>query len=176
MATTEKHKMLTAICRDLPSTERAFDWLQERGYAAGEISVLMSERTRKGYHEKGTEGQIKTSSHAMEGVAAGGAVGTVVGVTVGALLALGTTVAGPFGWIIAGPIVAGLVGGGAGAVTGGAVGGLVGLGIPESNAAAYEEALKKGGVVFGVHPHSSADAKAIRECFEELKADNIVYA
>ena len=83
-----KKKMLTAIFRDRVSTEHAFDWLQERGYDSGEISVLMSEHTRKGYHDHGTEGRIKTGSHAMEGVAAGGAVGTVVGATVGAILAL----------------------------------------------------------------------------------------
>ena len=170
-----KKKLLTAIFRDRVSTERAFEWLQERGYDSGEISVLMSEHTRKGYHDHGTEGRIKTGSHAMEGVAAGGAVGTAVGATVGAILALGTTIVVPgLGWIVAGPIFAALAGGGAGAVTGGAVGGLVGLGIPESNAAAYEEALKRGGVVFGVHPHSNDDAKAIRAYFEEQKADNIV--
>ena len=77
---------------------------------------------------------------------------------------------------MAGPILAGLAGGGAGAVAGGAIGGLVGLGIPESNAKAYEEALKKGGVVFGVAPHSEEDATTIRTYFEEHKADNIIYA
>lgn len=176
MATKEKEKMLTAIFRDRPSTERAFNWLQHRGYAADEINVLMSDRTRAGYDDKGTEGQIKSGSHVSEGMAAGGAVGTVVGATVGAILAIGTSIAIPgLGLIVAGPIVAGLAGGGAGAVAGGAIGGLVGLGIPESNAKAYEEALKKGGVVFGVAPHSSEDAKAIRKYFEEQKADNIVY-
>jgi hypothetical protein len=176
MATKEKGKMLTAIFRDRASTERAFDWLQDRGYEASEINVLMAEKTRASYHEQGTEGQIKHSTHAAEGMAAGGAVGTVVGATLGAIVAIGTTIAIPgLGLIVAGPIVAALAGGGAGAVAGGAIGGLVGLGIPESNSKAYEEALKKGGVVFGVAPHSSEDAKAIRKYFEEQKADNIVY-
>ena len=172
-----KEKMLTAIFRDRASTERAFDWLQHRGYESNEISVLMSDQTRTKYHDHGTEGQIKTGSHATEGVAAGGAVGTVVGATLAAVLAIGTSIAIPgLGLIVAGPIIAALAGGGAGAVAGGAVGGLVGLGISESNATAYEEALKKGGVVFGVVPHSSEDAKAIRKYFEEQKADNIVTA
>ena len=176
MATKEKKQLLTAIFRDRASTERAFDWLQDRGYDPDEINVLMSERTRAGYHDGGTEGQIKTGSHASEGMAAGGAVGTAVGATLGAVLAIGTSIAIPgLGLIVAGPIIAALAGGGAGAVAGGAIGGLVGLGIPESNAKAYEEALKKSGVVFGVAPHSSEDAKAIRKYFEEQKADNIVY-
>ena len=172
-----KEKVLTAIFRDRTSTERAFNWLQGQGYRSDEINVLMSDRTRAGYHDHGTEGQIKTGSHVSEGVAAGGAVGTVVGATVGAILAIGTSIAIPgLGLIVAGPIVAALAGGGAGAVAGGAVGGLVGLGIPESNTKAYEEALKKGGVVFGVRPHTSEDGTAIRKYFEEQKADNIISA
>jgi hypothetical protein len=175
MATKEKGKLLTAIFRDRPSTERTFNWLQDRGYNPDEINILMTDKTRKSFHDDGTEGQIKSGSHAAEGMAAGGAVGTVVGATVGAILAIGTSIAIPgLGLIIAGPIVAALAGGGAGAVAGGTIGGLVGLGIPESNAKAYEEALKKGRIVIGVTPHSSEDAKAIRKFFEEQKADNIV--
>lgn len=177
MTTKKKEKMLTAIFHGRRSTEKAYNWLQELGYEPSEISVLMSDKTRAGYHDQGTEGQIKTGSHAAEGVAAGGAVGTVVGATVGAILAIGTSIIIPgLGLIVAGPILAGLAGGGAGAVAGGAIGGLVGLGIPESNAKAYEEALKKGGVVFGVAPHSEEDATTIRTYFEEHKADNIIYA
>ncbi len=172
MAKKEK-ELLTAIFRDRASTEQAFDWLQDKGYGQSEISVLMSDQTRAGYHDHGTEGQIKRGTHAMEGVAAGGALGTAVGATVGAML-LGAMAFPALGLVVAGPIIAALAGGGAGAVAGGAIGGLVGLGIPESNAKAYEEALKNGGVVFGVHPHSSEDAKEIRQYFEDQEADNIV--
>jgi hypothetical protein len=175
MAAKHNQRMLTAIFRDRASTERAFDWLMDRGYGPEEINILMSERTRRGYHDHGTDGQIKSSTHAAEGMAEGGVLGTAIGATVGAILALGTSIVIPgMGLVVAGPLVAAIAGGGAGAVAGGAVGGLVGLGIPESNAKAYEEALKNGGVVFGVVPHSSEDAKAIRNYFEELKADNII--
>jgi hypothetical protein len=168
--------MLTAIFRDRRSTERTFSWLLDRGYVPDEISLLMSEHTRKGYHDHGTEGQIKSGTHAAEGMAEGGAIGTAIGATVGAILAIGTSIAIPgLGLIVAGPILAAIAGGGVGAMAGGAIGGLAGLGFPEANAKAYEEALKKGGVVFGVVPHSDVDAKAIRKCFEEQKADNIVY-
>jgi hypothetical protein len=172
-----KEKMLTAIFRDRLSVERAFDWLQTRGYDPSEINVLMSDRTRAGYKDQGTEGQIKSGSKAAEGMATGGAIGTAVGATVAAIAAIGTSIAIPgLGLVVAGPIAAALAGGGAGAVAGGAIGGLVGLGIPESNTKAYEEALRKGGVVLGVRPHSSEDATAIKEYFGELKADNIVCA
>lgn len=176
MAAKHHHRrMLIAIFRDRVSTDLAFDWLLARGYLPEDISVLMSERTRRDYSDYGTEGQIKSSTHAAEGVAEGGTLGTAIGAAVGAILALGTTVVVPgLGLVVAGPLVAAFAGGGAGAVAGGVVGGLVGMGIPESNARAYDEALKNGGVVLGVEPRTNEDAKAIRKFFEEQKADNVI--
>ena len=80
------------------------------------------------------------------------------------------------GLIVAGPLLAALAGGGAGAVTGGIIGGLIGSGIPESNAKAYEEILKTGGVVIGVTPKTADDRQAIKDRFEELRGENIVTA
>ena len=79
------------------------------------------------------------------------------------------------GIILAGPLAAALAGGGAGAVAGGLIGGLVGLGIPESNAQAYHEALRDGGVVIGVTPHEEMDAAAIQRDFQNLHGENICY-
>src|SRR5262249_22740752 len=173
----KKEKMLTAAFRDRAMAARVYDWLQDRGYIADEINVLMSDRTRAAFGKAGEEGRIKSASKAPEGMAAGGAIGTAVGATLGAIAAIGTTVALPgLGLVIAGPILAGLAGGGAGAVAGGIVGGLVGLGISESNAKAYEETLRAGGVVFGVVPHGGGDAQLIRGYFGQHQAGNIVYA
>ncbi len=55
------------------------------------------------------------------------------------------------------------------------IGGLVGLGIPESNAAAYHEALREGGIVIGVIPRDNDEAKEIQEDFENLGGENICY-
>ena len=173
---SDNDSMLTAAVRDRSAANRAFEWLQDRGYTSSEINVLMSDKTRSTFGDKGTEGKIKSGDKAMEGLATGGTIGTVVGATLGAILAIGTTVLVPgIGWV-AGPVLAGLAGGGAGAVAGGLVGGLVGLGIPESNAKAYEEALARGGVVFGVVPHDSEDADTIKEYFEKNGGENIVYS
>lgn len=173
----KKEKMLTAVVRDRAAANRIYEWLQEHGYGSTEINVLMSDKTRSHFSDKGTEGKMKSGDKAMEGVATGGTIGTAVGATLGAILAIGSTVVIPgLGWIVAGPILAGLAGGGAGAVTGGIVGGLVGLGIPESNAKAYEEALHTGGVVFGVVPHTSEDGETIKKYLEKHGAENVVYA
>ena len=173
----QKDKMLTAVIRDRLAANQAYDWLQQRGYSSSEINILMSDRTRATFSNKGTEGKIKSGDMSVEGVATVGAIGTAVGATIGAILALGTSVVVPgLGIVVAGPLLAGLAAGGAGAVTGGVVGGLVGLGIPESNAKAYEEALNNGGVVFGVVPHNKKDGDAIEEYFQKNGGENIVYA
>jgi len=75
---------------------------------------------------------------------------------------------------VAGPIAAALAGGGGGAGTGGILGGLVGLGIPESNARAYEEVLREGGIVIGVVPHDNDDTSRIKDKFKELHGENVI--
>jgi len=171
-----KEKMLTATFQNRTSANRAFNWLHNRGYMPDEINVLMSDTTRAAYVEEDKQGDNPAGSKASEGIAAGGAVGTAVGASIAAVLAIGTAVAVPgIGWV-AGPLIAAFAGGGAGAVAGGLVGGLIGMGIPESNTKAYEEVLRKGGIVLGVVPRSNDDAKEIKKYFEEQKADNIVYA
>jgi hypothetical protein len=166
-----KEKMITAIFPNQTAANRAFSWLEDRGYAPDEINVMVSDKTRASFKD---EGDNPVGNKGSEGVATGGAVGTAVGAGIAAILAIGTAVAIPgVGWV-AGPIVAALAGGGAGAVVGGAAGGLIGMGISESNVKAYEEALRRGGIALGVAPHSSEDGKKIKKYFEDQKADNIV--
>jgi hypothetical protein len=54
------------------------------------------------------------------------------------------------------------------------VGGLIGLGIPESNAHAYEKALKEGGIVIGVAPRNAKNASAIKDKFRDLHGENVL--
>lgn len=170
MAKKDKRSMVVGMFRDRTNASLAYSWLLDHGYADSEINVLMSNETRA-YFEKEQE-KHGVGSMATEGMATGGTVGAAVGATTAAILAIGTAVLVPgIGWV-AGPLLAGLAGAGAGAVTGGLVGGLIGLGIPESNASAYEEALRNGGIVLGVVPHEN-DASAIKEQFEKLNGENI---
>jgi hypothetical protein len=172
--------MVTAVFRDRLNADAAWHWLTTRGYTAQEINMLMSEKTKtKYYSAPEKQGTIGASTHAAEGAAAGGAIGTAVGATAAAIAAgiMGTSLIIPgLGWVVAGPIAAALAGGGAGAVTGGVIGVLVGLGIPESNARAYEEVLRDGGVAIGVVPHNADDTSAIKKKFEDLKGENIITA
>jgi len=182
MAETKKRDMITAVFRDRMNADSAWSWLNANGYSPNEINMLMSESTKARYladHDHEHEA-VGASTHVAEGAAIGGAVGTAIGATAAAIAAIGTAVFfPPLGWIIgsswlAGPIAGALAGGGAGAVTGGVIGGLIGLGIPESNARAYEEALRDGGIVIGVTPHNSDDASRIKDKFQELHGDNVI--
>jgi len=170
-------KMITAVFRDRYNAIDAFDWLRAQGYSQDQISVLMSDTTRTYYAEEAKEGKIERGSKMAEGAATGGAIGTAIGAGLAALAAIGTSLVLPgLGLVIAGPLAAAFAGGGAGAVAGGLIGGLVGYGIPESNAKAYEEALRDGGVAIGVAPRNSKDSSSIKSKFEELNGENIITA
>jgi hypothetical protein len=172
-----KQKMITAVFRDRFAASAVYDWLLDQGYRANDINVLMTEKTRNAFHDEEEPGRISAGSKAPEGAATGGAVGAVVGATAAAIAAIGTSMIVPgLGWIVAGPVYAALAGGGAGALAGGVLGALVGLGIPESNATAYEEALRNGGIVIGVVPRNDESGKRIKKEFEDRKGENIVWA
>jgi hypothetical protein len=169
-------KMVTAMFRDHAHAQEAYQGLLDRGYVADEINVLMSDTTRAKYYAEDKEGTLHARTEAAEGVGIGGAIGTAVGAALAAVMAVGTSLVVPgLGLVIAGPLAAAFAGGGAGAVAGGVIGGLVGLGIPEPNAQAYLDALRDGGVVLGVTPHSSKDAKDIEDLFGALHGENICY-
>jgi hypothetical protein len=170
-----EQRTISAIFRDRLEASRAYDWLRSRGYQPDLISVMMSDQTRRFFHENKHD-CIKAGTMAAEGVAAGGAIGTAIGATIAAIAAIGTTslILPGLGLVVAGPVAAAFAGGGAGAVAGGVIGGLIGLGIPESNAKAYEDALLNGGVAIAVRPFNEEDAQVIRKEFEGLNGDNII--
>jgi hypothetical protein len=169
--------MVTGVFRDRLRAQEAFDWLHARGYTSSEMNVLMSDATQAHLTRSAAEqGTLTTGSAAAEGMGIGGAIGTAVGATLAAVAAIGTSLAIPgLGLLIAGPLAAAFAGAGAGAVAGGILGGLIGLGIPEPNARAYEEALREGGVVLGVVPRSLEDAGAIKRFFEAHGGESVYY-
>ena len=118
--------------------------------------------------------ETKIGTKAAEGLGKGSAIGGTVGAIAGAIVALGTSVLIPgLGIVIAGPIAAGLAGAGAGGLTGGIIGALVGAGIPEERARIYQEGIKNGHVVLGVHPHSDEDAAYVAQNWKENNAQDI---
>lgn len=96
---------------------------------------------------------------AATGVLAGGALGGAAGLAA-SLLGLAIPGVGPI--LAAGPIAAALAGAGAGAVAGGLIGALVDLGVDETQAEFYAEAVRRGAALVTVRADESRVDEAER--------------
>lgn len=148
-------RWMTGSFRDRDSAERAYNSLLERGYSRDDVNVLMSDKSRETYF---SDANTELGSKALEGAGAGSAIGGTLGAIIGGIAAIGTNVFLPgLGLIVAGPLAAALAGAGAGGLTGGLIGALIGAGIPEDEAARYEEDVKNGNIVMGFKPRNNED-------------------
>lgn len=166
--------LVTGMYSNPEHAQRAYDDLTSRhGYKADEISVLMSDDSRKRYFgdvKPGTE----LGSKAAEGAGKGGGIGAGIGAALGAIFAIGTSILIPgLGIVVAGPIAGALAGAGAGGVTGGLIGAMVGAGIPEDRAAQYERGLKEGGIVIGTHARDEKHAADLQRDYETWGGTNV---
>jgi hypothetical protein len=167
-----KQNILTGMFADRESTEKAYNALQERGYTNDEISMIMSDETRKAHFAD--DGETEIGTKAAEGAGKGSAIGGTIGAIAGVIAAIGTSIVIPgLGIVIAGPIAAGLAGAGAGGITGGIIGALVGSGIPEARAKLYESGLKNGQIVLGVHPKNDDDKRYIEDNWKDNRGQEI---
>jgi uncharacterized membrane protein len=156
------------IATSYPQAERIVKNLQDAGFPAAEISVLLPDT--EGKHDIG---HVKATK-APEGVATGATTGGVTGGVIGLLAGIGAlAIPGVGPLIAAGPIMAALSGAAVGATTGGVVGGLIGLGIPEIEAKRYEEKLKTGNYLIAVHAHDDEQEDRAEEIFEAAGAEDI---
>jgi hypothetical protein len=167
-------RMLTGMFADRESTEKAYNSLHEKGYTKDDINLIMSDDTRKKYFATDTNNQTELGTKAAEGAGKGSAIGGAVGAIAGVIAAIGTSLVIPgLGLVVAGPIAAGLAGAGAGGITGGIIGALVGSGIPEERARIYENGVKKGHIVMGVHPKNESDADYFEKSWKANRGEEI---
>jgi len=160
------------------AANRAYEGLTTKhGYKSDDISVMMSDDTRKthfGDVRPGTE--LSGGTKAAEGLGKGAAIGGGVGAALAAIFAIGTSIAIPgLGLIVAGPIAAALAGAGAGGATGGLIGALIGAGIPEDRAKEYERGIKDGGVLIGTRYRDDEHAKQLERDFTSYGGSNVRY-
>ena len=165
--------VLTGMFKDREGAEKAYNSALSRGYTKDDVNVMMSDKTRDSWFG-GDNADTELGSKAMEGAGAGSAIGGTLGAIIGGIAAIGTSVLLPgVGLIIAGPLAAALAGAGAGGLTGGLVGALIGSGIPEDRAKEYEEGVKNGGMVVGVHPRTPEDADYFENEWRNNRGENI---
>jgi hypothetical protein len=132
--------------------------LRAAGFNDAHIGVMSQDRTAKHEPKSGIPND-PTESRWEEGTGIGAAAGAVTGTGLGLAVAAGLLP--PLGPLIAGgALVALLASAGAGATVGTVVGGLIGLGIPEDEAAYYEDELKGGRTLVTVHAEDSAFGRA----------------
>ncbi|MCE3261924.1 MAG: hypothetical protein K0R43_1003 [Pseudoduganella sp.] len=174
MNTADKQsRMVTGLFRDRNSAERAWRHATSRGYGKDDINVVMSDDTRQRYFNGAVETEL--GSKAGEGAGIGAGVGGAIGAALAAVAAMGTTLVLPgLGVVVAGPLAAALAGAGAGGVTGGLVGALIGAGMPEERIKPYEEGIRGGGILMGVHARDEADAAEIERGWKESEGEHVV--
>ncbi|WP_374788814.1 hypothetical protein [Brucella oryzae] len=146
--------------------------LEEAGIPAENIS-LISNNTDGRYAGEA----LKDEQSAVTGVEAGAGLGAVAGGGAGLLTGLGLlsipgvgpVVAG--GWLTA--TLVGLVGGAtAGGVAGGIVGALIETGVPEEEAQAYSEAIRRGSTLVAVRC-DEAERRKVEAILEDWGRVNI---
>ena len=165
--------VVTGLFPDRESAESGYNSLAERGYSKNDVNVIMSEETKK-RHFAPSGAETELGNKAAEGAGVGGAIGGTVGAIAAAIAAVGTTLAIPgLGLVIAGPLAAAVAGAGAGAATGGIVGALVGWNIPEERLKKYDEGIRKGGILMGVHPRNEEDAAYFENIWKNNRAQDV---
>jgi len=169
--------LVTGLYDSTEAAGKAYQHLTGRhGYTPGDISVVMSDDTRKRHFGDVKPGQeFKEGSKAAEGAGIGGGIGLGVGAAIGALVAAATAIAIPgLGLVVAGPIAGAIAGAGAGGATGTLLGALIGAGIPEHRAAEYERGLKEGGIVLGTRAKDETHATELERDFMTHGARDIL--
>ena len=165
-------RMVTGLFRDRDSAERAYTSLADRGYTKDDVTLMMSDDTRK-THFADTDTEL--GSKAAEGAGVGAGIGGTIGAVLAGIAAVGTTLVLPgIGLVVAGPIAAALAGAGAGGLAGGLVGALIGAGIPEERVVHYEAGIKNGGILMGVTPRSVEDAAHIERSWTDNAGEHII--
>jgi uncharacterized protein YjbJ (UPF0337 family) len=175
-ATVGGRNLVTGLYDTPDAAHRAYNDLTTRhGYKPNEVSVLMSDESRRRHFGDVAPGkEFSHGTKAAEGAGVGGGIGMGIGAALGALLAVGTTIALPgLGLVVAGPLAAALAGAGAGGATGGLIGALVGAGIPEDRAREYERGINNGGIVIGTHARDERHAADLQRDYQSWGATNV---
>jgi len=175
-----KGRLVTGLYRTPDEAQRAYDDLTTRhGYRNEDVSVLMTDETRKRHYGDVTPGtelhDEGEGNQALKGLGVGSAIGGTLGAIIAAVAAVGSNLVLPgLGLVIAGPLAAAFAGAGAGGATGGLLGALIGSGIPEDRAKEYETGLREGGIVLGTHARDDAHAAELERDYQSWGGRDVV--
>jgi uncharacterized membrane protein len=136
--------VVLAVFNDRERADDAISALEDRGYNAKDISVVMKDEEGKTRQTTGDN----VGSGAATGAVVGGIAGLIIGVSAIAIPGIGPiVVGGPLAAALGATGAAAATGAVTGALAGGLIGGLIGLGVPEEEARVYEEEIRRGGIL-----------------------------
>jgi hypothetical protein len=171
--TPDSSRMVTAIFNDRDSAERGYRSVGKLGQEKSDVSLVMSDATRRRYFpdegEHDTELGIRANERAgkaAEGSMLGGPVGGTLGTLAPVAAAVGTILLIP-GLIFATPVAIALAAAGTVGVVGGVIGALANWGIPAERAEEYEADIRKGAILMGATAHNAADAEYLERQWRE---------
>jgi hypothetical protein len=152
---------VTAVYDDINDAQRALHDLVGHGFAHRDISLITNDSSgeyaryiNNPNHPSSTTGKATTLT--QEGIGGGAIIGGIAGLLVG----LGAIVIPGIGAALAAGPIFSLIGAGLGAVTGGLLGALVDLGVPETTAGSYAEAVRRGSTLVIVNTNDKLTDRA----------------
>lgn len=152
-------KLAIGLFDNTDNANNALDELREEGFSADTVSVVARENIIT---------EINTDNATTEDVSEGAGAGALVGGLLGLLAGVSAiTIPGIGPVLSAGALATALGSTAVGAGLGGLVGALVDLGIPDSEAEAYAEGVKRGDILLTVQGEEDETKKA-----EEIFARN----
>jgi hypothetical protein len=161
-------KNIAGIFYNRLEASKAVGDLIHRGFTPRDVSMMMSEETRKQhFHDEGPS----KGEQAAKGGVAGAAVGGTLGAILAGLTAIGSLTIPGVGLLAAGPIVAALSGAGLGAAVGGLSGALISAGFTDRDARHYEDLIRKGAIVLIVRTDNEDEILAANEILRLHEAE-----
>ena len=166
----DSNRIVTALFDDAAGVERAFSAALALGYQSSEISLLLSDQTRRRLFGHGQVSEPVADRAAestqygasKEAAALGGPSGGTAGTLAPAAAAIGAALLVP-NLVFAGPIAIALAAAGAVGVAGGALGALAHWGIPKHRVEDYEQYVRNGSILIGVKPRSEDDVPRLEQ-------------
>jgi hypothetical protein len=167
--------LLTGLFPSGDAAERAYESCVARGYAAGDINVVVSEGTRKRLLTSADEPKAQLAERDQEGGELGGPKGGRVGILMTIFAAVGAAVALPTVGFVAGPLAVALAAAGAAGVAAGLIHVFADWGVPPERIERYEAGIREGSVLVMVATRSGGDARQIAEDWKKLGGRDIFY-
>ena len=159
---------VTGVFRNTLQVERAYETAVARGYAIGDVNVVMSEETRHRLYALQNSVSSEIGKKSAEGAELGGPAGGRIGIAISIVAAVGAALVLPgLGLVAAGPIAVALAGAGAAGLAAALITALADWGLPEERRHEYERAIGDGGILMGVRTRSPDDARQIATAWKE---------